>query len=89
VVHARGRFADDIDLLTIKNHGILIYFHGNKPLLKRRSGYAFWIHAVFFTLLNRFSLILFGLAAMFSWPGKYFPLPRKWVSGRFSPASLP
>jgi lipopolysaccharide exporter len=41
--------------------------------LKLKSGSSFWIYSVFFTLLNRFSLIAFGLVGYIILAKKVFP----------------
>jgi O-antigen/teichoic acid export membrane protein len=43
------------------------------PELKFKLGSSFWIHSVFFTLLNRFSLIAFGLISYIILAKKVFP----------------
>jgi len=45
--------------------------------LKLKSGKSFWIYSVFFTLLNRFSLILFGVAGYIILAKKVFPTARE------------
>ncbi len=41
--------------------------------MKLKSGSSFWIHSVFFTLLNRFSLIAFGVIGYIILAKKVFP----------------
>lgn len=41
--------------------------------MKLKSGSSFWIHSVFYTLLNRFSLIAFGLVSYIILAKKVFP----------------
>ena len=45
----------------------------NYPYLKLKLGSSFWIHSVFFTLLNRFSLIAFGVISYIILVKKVFP----------------
>ena len=41
--------------------------------MKLKLGSSFWIHSVFFTLLNRFSLIAFGVISYIILAKKVFP----------------
>ncbi|MDP4131123.1 MAG: oligosaccharide flippase family protein [Bacteroidota bacterium] len=45
--------------------------------MKLKSGYSFWIHSVFFTLLNRFSLIAFGVIGYIILAKKVFPTTKE------------
>lgn len=45
--------------------------------MKLKSGTSFWIYSVFFTLLNRFSLILFGVAGYIILAKKVFPTAKE------------
>ncbi|HZK63591.1 MAG TPA: oligosaccharide flippase family protein [Puia sp.] len=45
--------------------------------MKLKSGYSFWIHSVFFTLLNRFSLIAFGVIGYILLAKKVFPTTKE------------
>ncbi len=45
--------------------------------MKLKSGKSFWIYSVFFTLLNRFSLVLFGVAGYIILAKKVFPTAKE------------
>ncbi len=45
--------------------------------MKLKSGSSFWIHSVFFTLLNRFSLIVFGVVGYIILAKKVFPTAKE------------
>jgi lipopolysaccharide exporter len=50
-----------------------IFWPENRPYLKYKFESSFWIQSVFFTLLNRFSLIAFGLISYIVLAKKVFP----------------
>ena len=51
----------------------ITFIHVKLPVLKLKLGSSFWIHSVFFTLLNRFSLIAFGVTSYIILAKKVFP----------------
>jgi len=60
-------------MIPLRETVFLPYFHPQNPPLKFKFLSSFWFQSVFFTLLNRFSLIVFGVIGYILLAKKVFP----------------